>query len=160
MNVKSLSKHVAPVVLTAALALGALTPGAARAQDDLTRVLVDVADVVLRSGTPYYRYGNGGYNDRLIVARDRYGRPIYYRQLPRQVAYRQPTRVVYVPRPVYRPVYRTTPNRYYTENQGRYDRKCNKHGKCKVTYYDPRRDQHDERRDHDDRYREVSYYVR
>ena len=37
-------------------------------------VLVDIADVVINNGTPYYRYGNQGYDDRLIVARDRYGR--------------------------------------------------------------------------------------
>ena len=42
-------------------------------------MLVDVADVVLRGGQPYYRYGDYGYDDRLIVGRDRYGRPVYYR---------------------------------------------------------------------------------
>ncbi|KGM53142.1 hypothetical protein N799_11585 [Lysobacter arseniciresistens ZS79] len=51
----------------------------AQAQDSLTRVLVNVADVVMRGSTPYYRYGNNGYGDPLAVQHDRYGRPLYYR---------------------------------------------------------------------------------
>ena len=41
---------------------------------------------------------------------------------------------------------------YYRNGPGSRDMKCNKHGKCKVQYYDPRydRDRHD-RWDHDRR---------
>ena len=86
----SLSRYLAPAVLAASLGVAALAaPAPAQAQsDDLVRVLVDVADVVLRSGQPYYRYGDYGYDDRLVMQRDRYGRPVYYRYVPREV-YRQ-----------------------------------------------------------------------
>ena len=81
----TLSRWLAPAVLAVGLGLVALSPAPARAQsgDDLVRVLVDVADVVLRGGTPYYRNGDYGYDDRLTVSRDRYGRPVYYRNMPR-----------------------------------------------------------------------------
>ena len=36
--------------------------------------------------------------------------------------------------------------------------KCNKHGKCKVTYYDPRHDRDDRYDDRDDRYRDQARY--
>jgi hypothetical protein len=36
--------------------------------------------------------------------------------------------------------------------------KCNKHGKCKVTYYDPRQDRDDRYDDRDDRYRDQARY--
>ncbi len=78
----TLSRWLVPAVLAAGLGFGAMTPAPAQAQDSLTRVLVDIADVVFNGGVPYYRYGNYGYNDRLIVSRDRYGRPVYYRQMP------------------------------------------------------------------------------
>jgi len=78
----NLSRWFAPAVLAAGLGLGAMSPVPVHAQDALTRVLVDVADVVFNQGVPYYRYGNDGYNDRLIVVRDRYGRPVYYRRVP------------------------------------------------------------------------------
>ena len=79
----TLSRWLASVAIAAGLGMAALTPTPARADDDLVRVIVDVADVIHRAGQPYYRYGNYGYNDRLIVVRDRYGRPVYYRQVPR-----------------------------------------------------------------------------
>jgi hypothetical protein len=79
----TLSKYIAPAVFAAGFAFTALLPTPARAQDDVTRVIVDVADVVLRSGQPYYRYGNYRDQDRLIVVRDRYGRPVYYRVVDR-----------------------------------------------------------------------------
>ena len=86
----SLSRYLAPAVLAARLGVAAVAaPAPAQAQsDDLVRVLVDVADVVLRSGQPDYRYGDYGYDDRLVMQRDRYGRPVYYRYVPREV-YRQ-----------------------------------------------------------------------
>lgn len=116
------SRWLAPAILAGGFGLAALSPVPAHAQDgdELVRVLVDVADVVLRGGTPYYRYGDYGYDDRLIVARDRYGRPLYYRQVPRD--------------------YRGT-SRYYGRDGARgREVRCNSHGRCKVTYYDPRYD--------------------
>lgn len=108
------SRWIAPLLL--AFGLGAVAmPAPAQAQD-LTRILVDIADVVIRGDTPYYRHGDYGYDDRLHAQRDRYGRTLYYRNSP--VAYR--------------------------------DAKCNKHGKCKVEYYNPRYDR--DRYERDDRY--------
>ena len=94
--------------------------------------------MIVRNNTPYYRYGNFGYADRLIVVNDRWGRPTYYRNAPRYVDYR------------YRPA---PPPRYYNNNRY-YDRDCNRHGKCRVTYYDSRHDRRDDYRRydrHDDR---------
>lgn len=124
----SLSRWIAPAVLAAGLGLLALAPTPARAQDgdDLVRVLVDVADVMFRSGTPYYRHGNFDYNDRLVVVRDRYGRPLYYRQVHRDYRTRAPYGVA----------------RGYRERHGNRQVHCNSHGKCKATYYDPRYDRH------------------
>ncbi|MGY0504967.1 hypothetical protein [Luteimonas sp. e5] len=123
---KTLTRWLAPTVLAAGFGLGALVaPQPAQAQDELTRVLVDVADVILRGGQPYYRYGNYGPNDRLIVQRDRYGRPVYYR-------------TVYRSGPPYGNAYG-----YYRNGPGAYGKgktKCDKRGKCVTTYYDPRRD--------------------
>lgn len=136
----TVSRWLTPAVVAAGLGIAALSPAPARAQsdDDLVRVLVDVADVVLRGGTPYYRYGDYGYDDRLIAARDRYGRPLYYRQMPRH--YRD----------------NRYDNRYgYTRDVSRNRHvQCNSHGKCKVTYYDPRYDRNRYRYDHryDNRY--------
>jgi hypothetical protein len=48
---------------------------------------------------------------------DRYGRPVYYRSVPRYTSH-----------------YRDSPSYGYS------DAKCNKHGKCKVEYYNPRYD--------------------
>lgn len=136
---KSLTRWMAPAVLAAGFGLGALAvPQQAQAQDALTRVLVDVADVMMRGGQPYYRHGNYSPNDRLTMQRDRYGRPIYYRTVHRAG-------------PPYGNAYG-----YYRNGPGsNRNVKCNKHGKCKATYYDPRQDRrgygyNDYRRD--DRY--------
>ena len=132
----SLTKMLSPAVLAAGLGMAANAPPApAHAQsDDLVRVLVNVADVVLRGNTPYYRYGDYGYNDRLTMQRDRYGNPVYYRYIPREV-YRQG--------PPYGNAYG-----YYRNGPGSNGHtKCNKHGKCKTTYYDPRHDRDDRYRD-------------
>lgn len=126
---QQMTRWLAPAALAAALGVTALTAAPpARAQDDLVRVLVDVADVIFRSGAPYYRHG--GYDDRLVLVRDRDGHARYYRYLPRGHG-----------------------------GHGDRDVKCNKHGKCKIkySYYDPRYDRdryrrharHD--RDRDDR---------
>ena len=123
----TLSRWLAPAVMAVGLGFASMLPAPARAQDDtLTRVLVDVADVVLRGGQPYYRYGNYRDDDRLIVGRDRYGRPVYYRLVRTDRGYYG--------------------NPYYVRNpyDTRYDTartvKCKKNGDCTVKYYDPRHD--------------------
>ena len=147
----SLSRYLAPAVLAASLGFAAVA-AAARAQaqscDGLVRVLVNVADVAMRGNTPYYRYGNYGYNDRLIAQRDRYGRVVYYRNVA-NTQYRNG--------PPYGNAYG-----YYRNGPDARNRnvKCNRHGKCKTTYYDPRQDRdgrygyRDDRRDdrHDRRW--------
>jgi hypothetical protein len=137
-----LSRWFAPAVLAAGLGFGAMTPAPVQAQDSLTRVLVDIADVVLRSGVPYYRYGDYGYNDRLVASRDRYGRVVYYRMVPRGYDYRSS----YRSGPPYGNAYG-----YYRNGPGSRGMKCNKHGKCKVQYYDARydRDRYDRDYRHD-----------
>ena len=78
-----LSRWVAPVLLAAGLGVAGMLPAPARAADDLVRVIVDVADVIYHSGQPYYRYGDYGRYDRVVIVRDRYHRPTYYRYVPR-----------------------------------------------------------------------------
>ena len=136
-----LSRWFAPTALAVALGFGAMAPAPVQAQDSLTRVLVDIADVVLRGGVPYYRYGNYGYNDRLVTTRDRYGRVVYYRTAPRN----------YRNGPPYGNAYG-----YYRNGPGSRAVKCNKHGKCKSTYYDARydRDRYDRRYRDERRYRD------
>ena len=136
----TVSRWFAPAVLAAGIGLAALSPVTVHAQsaNDLVRVLVDVGDVVMRGNTPYYRNGDYGYNDRLIMDRDRYGRPVYYRQVQRNARYAPP----------YGNAYGYQRNQQQ-RNNGNRNVKCNKHGKCKATYYDPRHDRGD--RD-DDRY--------
>ena len=121
-QMKTLTRWMAPAVIAAGFGLGAMAvPQQAQAQDALTRVIVDVADVILRGGQPYYRYGNYGPNDQLVMQRDRYGRPVYYRTVRSG--------------PPYGNAYG-----YYRNGPGKADTKCNKKGKCKTTYYDPRHD--------------------
>lgn len=117
-------------IATAAIALGigvaSLYPTPARADDDLVRIIVDVADVIYHGGNPYYRHGNYGRYDRVVVVRDRYGHRSYYRDVPRSYYNRH---------------YRGRPP--YGVAHGYYDRKrCDKHGRCTVRYYDPRHDRH------------------
>jgi hypothetical protein len=133
-----MTRWIAPAILAAGLGFGAMAaPAPVQAQDELTRVLVDIADVVLRGGQPYYRHGNYGYDDRLIVVRDRYGRPTYYRRVPAHEVYNRSRSG---------PPYGVA-HGYYRHGPGSRDFppgsrqvKCNKHGKCKVEYYDPRYD--------------------
>ncbi|GAB3735396.1 hypothetical protein GCM10028862_19140 [Luteimonas pelagia] len=145
------TRWLAPAVLAAALGVGSLAvPAQAQAQDALTRVLVDIADVVLRGGQPYYRHGSYGYDDRLIVERDRYGNPVYYRRVPAD-HYRRSG-----------PPYGVA-HGYYRNGPGSRDvrrTKCNKHGKCKVEYYDPRYDRRYDRYGHYDRYDRHDRYDR
>lgn len=155
----SLMGWIAPAVLAAGLGFGAIAP--VHAQDSLSRVLVDVADVVFNNGTPYDRNGDYGSNDRLATGRDAYGRPVYYRRgydgnQYNQNPYNQ--RVTYdrYGRPVYdqyghrddysrdaRNNYRNRPP--YGNAYGYYGNEhCNKHGKCKGHRDDRHRDGDDE----------------
>ena len=70
-------------LLTAALAgTAALVPAQrAHAADVQVRVLVDVADLIFRSGRPYYH--DRGYYHPVVVEYDRWHRPVYYRYEPR-----------------------------------------------------------------------------
>jgi len=136
-----LSRMLAPAVLAAGFGFAALVPAPAQAQDDtLARVLVDVADVVLQGGQPYYRYGNYGANDRVYVQRDRFGRPVYYRVVPSGYSNSGPP---------YGNAYGYYGNRYNTGYYSRYGNdfvqpaqrvKCNSSGNCTVKYYDPQYD--------------------
>jgi hypothetical protein len=135
----SLTRWLTSSTLAAALATGAaFAPAPAQANDDLIRVIVDVADVVFRSGQPYYRHGGYGYNDRLIVQRDRYGRPIYYRYAPRDYdRYGPPYGNAYG----YHRNHHRHGDRYDNRSQRRI---CDKRGRCRVEYYDPRYDRRDD----------------
>ena len=126
----SLSRFLAPAVLAAGLGAAALAaPVPAQAQSsDMMRVLVQVADVVMRGNQPYYRHGDYGYNDRLIVQRDRYGNPVYYRQVPRQVS-----------GPPYGNAYGYHRNRGNPVT-GQQQVRCDRNGRCTTQFYDPRYD--------------------
>lgn len=155
-----LSRWLAPTVLAAAVGIGAWAPAPAQAQDSLTRVLVDVADVIFNNGVPYYRYGDPGYNSALIAMRDRYGRPLYYRQVPSGYNARQ----AYDPygrrlydgygrRINYSNVagYRNSPP--YGNAYGYRANRCNGHGKCRAGSYrggHRRDDDRDHRRERGD----------
>lgn len=134
-----LSSLLAPLVLGAAGVGAALVPGTAQAQssNDLIRILVDASDVIFRSGTPYYRHGDYGQDDRLIVGRDRYGRPVYYRN-----GYRS--------QPPYGVAHGYHRNRGYAQPRTR----CDSRGRCTTTFYDPRQDR---RGYYDNRYYDHRY---
>lgn len=124
------SRWLASLLLAAGLGAAALAPAPARASDELVRIIVDVADVVLRGGTPYYRHGNYGRYDRLIVVRDRYGRPVYYREVPRHY------RVGYHPSQFRGP----PPHARARGFAGPGKVSCDRKGRCTARYYDPRHD--------------------
>lgn len=137
----TLTRWITPLVLAAGLGGLALAPAPAHAQsgDQLARVIVDVADVVFRGGDPYYRGGQYGHDDRLIVSRDRYGRPVYYREVPRHARSGPPYGNAYG---------------YHGNAPGQQKKvKCDKRGRCEVKgkryYYDAR---YDTRNYRDDRY--------
>lgn len=135
-----LARWLAPAALAAGLGVAAFTPAPAQAQgaDDLVRVIVDVADVIYRSGHPYYRHGDYRRDDRLIVVRDRYGRPTYYRQVPRS--------------------HRSGPpygkaHGYWRNGPGsRENVRCDSRGRCTSRYYDSRYDHRYDNRYYSDRY--------
>ena len=121
-------RWLAPAALAAALGAAALAPMPAKAQSaDLVRTIVDIADVVMRGNQPYYRHGDYGHDDRLVAGRDRYGRTVYYRVADTRHGYDRGA-------PPYGHAYG-----YRDDNPRR--AKCNRNGKCKVEYYDARRDQ-------------------
>lgn len=167
----NLSRYFAPAALAVALGVAALSPAPVRAQSvgELTRTIVNIADVVFRNQQPYYRYGDYSQDDRLVAGRDRYGRTVYYRVNDPRIGdprygdprysdprygdprygdprYGDPRYGQNGPRhgPPYGNAYG-----YYGQAPGQ-RAKCNKHGKCKAQYYDARYDRND-RDDDDDR---------
>jgi len=124
----TVTRWLASTALAAGLGLATLaapTPAHA-SDDDLIRVIVDIADVIYHGGYPYYRYGDYGYDDRLIVDRDRYGRRVYYRYVPRDYRYGPP----YGKAHGYWKKHR---------NSSHYNRvTCDRYGHCHAHYYDPR----------------------
>lgn len=130
-----MTRWFAPVVFAAGLAVASLAPSSAHAQShdqNVARVIVDVADVIFRSGQAYDRRGRYGHDDLLVVVRDRYGRPFYYRSAPGRVSYGP---------------------RYRQQAPRLGNTRCDRRGRCTVTYYDARRDNRYSRWDHryDDR---------
>lgn len=86
---KTVKTMIGGTVLALGLGLASFAPQPAHAQNslvDLARVIVNVNDIVYRGGQPYYRYGNYGPQDRIIVVREG-GRDRYYRNVPRGNAY-------------------------------------------------------------------------
>lgn len=117
-------------LLAAALAGAATLLPASRAQaaDVQVRVLVDVADLIYRSGRPYYY--DRGYYQPVVVEYDHWRRPVYYRYAPRPVVvYRPapPPRYYAPPRHYHAPQYRVGYNdyRHDRDRHGRHDH----HGK-------------------------------
>jgi hypothetical protein len=138
------SRWLAPVVIAAGLGFGAMVPAPAQAQDDgMVRVLVNVADEVLQGGQPYYRYGNYGQYDRLLVRRDPYGRPAYYRVVPRR-AYYGNYNGNYNGNYGYSNPYRHAPVTSRVQ--------CSSAGNCTVKYYDPSYDRRGYQSRYDNRY--------
>lgn len=137
-----MSHWLAPVVLGVAAAGASLMPATAHAQsgDDLIRILVNASDVIVRGGHPYYRHNsNYGYNDRLVVGRDRYGRPVYYRNSPR---YGSSYGNSYGNGYAYG-------NRY---QNGQQRSRCDSRGRCTTQYYDSRYDRSNRYGAYDNRY--------
>lgn len=141
----TVTRWLATTALAAGLGMAALaapTPAHAQSGDDLARVIVEVADVIFRGGYPYYRHGDYGYDDRLIVERDRYGRPIYYRNVVRSG-----------------PPYGKA-HGYWKKHPQRSSRvECDRYGRCVTRYYDSRYDRrYDNRYYSYDRNRYDRYY--
>lgn len=130
-----LLRWFAPVAVAAGLGTAALTPTTARADDELVRVIVDAADVILRGGDPYHRDARHGYSDRLIMERDRHGRPVYYRHALRAGGGKHHHRRSGPPSHAPAHGYRASYGR-----QGREASRCDRRGRCTVQYYDPRYD--------------------
>ncbi len=125
MTHTTLTRWLMPAVLATGFAAAAALPAPAKANDDLVRVIVDVADVMMRGNTPYYRHGNYGRDDRLMVSYDRYGRPVYHRNVHRHHRKGPPPHA--------------RAHGYRHDNRHRNTR-CDSRGRCTVQYYDPRQD--------------------
>lgn len=147
----ALTRWIAPVAVALGLGMAALMPAPARASDDLVRIIVDVADIIYHRGNPYYRHGNYGPYDRIVVVRDYRGRPNYYRHVPRSYYTRHHGSRHYRSGPPY-----GVAHGYYGTAPGKMKYKgdnCDRKGRCKVSYYDPRRDDRRyDRRDSDRRW--------
>lgn len=128
----TVSRWISSLALAAGLGVAALAPAPAQASDDLVRIIVDVADVVLRGNQPYYRHGNYGRHDQLVVVRDRYGHPTYYRHVPRNY------RTGYRPGPP--PHARAWGHPTRSGYNNRNHTNCDRNGRCTVRYYDARYD--------------------
>lgn len=161
----ALSRWFAPAVLAAAFGAASIAPAPVHAQsmDTITRAIVDIADVAFRNGQPYDRSNGYGSNEQLIMRRDAYGRPVYYRVV-RDDRYNNSYGGYNNAYGGYNNGYNNGYNTGYGRSSPPYGRaygyygqapgqvKCNKHGKCKAQYYDPRyANGHDRYRD-DDRY--------
>ena len=133
------ARWLAPLALATACGVAGLVPKPAHAQDaQWMRVTVDAADVVVRGGQPYYRYGGYRDSDRIIVGRDRDGRPVYYRIVDLR-DWRDRDQNRYGDRRHHRRHYRAAWPAY-TDDYNPTARRvtCNKYGNCTVTWYDPR----------------------
>lgn len=110
-----------PVALLA-LALGAtaVLPAKAQAADVQVRILVDVADLVFRSGRPYYY--DQGYYQPVVMEYDPWRRPVYYRYGPRPVVVYRPPPRYYAPPRHYAPPPRQYSAPYYRAGYGDYRR--------------------------------------
>lgn len=149
-----MSHWLAPVVFGVAVAGASLMPAPAHAQSgDLVRLLVGIGDVTFRGGHPYYRHHNSyGYNDRLVVVRDRYGRPAYYRNAPRTgygVGYGSGYNSGYG----YNTGYGFNNGARYGYGQPRQQQtRCDSRGRCVTQYYDSRYDRNNRYGQYDNRY--------
>lgn len=140
----TVTRWLASTALAAGLGLATLAapaPAQAQSDADLIRVIVDVADVIYHGGYPYYRYGDYGRYDRLIVDRDRYGRRVYYRYMPRDYDYRSG------------PPYGKAHGYWKKHPQATRRVSCDRYGRCVTRYYDSRYDRrYNDRRYYDNRY--------
>ena len=102
-------------------------PAPAQAADVQVRVLVDVADLVVRRGRPYY-YDEGYYRP-VVVEYDRWRRPVYYRYgpPPRPVVVYRPAPHYHPPVPRYRVSYDPRHDRWDRDDRRHY-RKHDTHG--------------------------------
>src|SRR5688572_10452625 len=80
-----LSRWVAPAMLALALGMVAGPAGSAHAQEAArAEVRVDADTVVVRNGQAYRRDARSGRYERVQVRRDRNGRLVYFRVVPRR----------------------------------------------------------------------------
>ncbi|MCR6686614.1 hypothetical protein [Pseudoxanthomonas sp.] len=133
MNTRSIhrwpmTRWLPAALLALGLGGGALAlPVRAEAADVQVRVLVDVADLIFRSGRPYYY--DRGYYQPVVIEYDRWHRPVYYRYAPRPVVvhapppryYAPPPPRHYAPPPHYRAGYRYSDRRDWRDDRGRND---------------------------------------